>query len=179
MSLVEVDEEFQYSAGSSADADDDNDTEVATIKPTSPEFEYPGLDTDQELDDAVTLGSSSRGPGTADYSRELDDILGDGDEEDEVRHTNGFGAHDEEDDDEGFLYHGEDNSQPPPRSYKDHLRDVLGPDAAGEDSDEPPTPSENSRFSMTIHTDEDGEGDFSYEDESRQVGYFILCFFGK
>lgn len=150
---------FQYSAGASSDGDDD--TEVATLKPDSPEFVYNGLDDEDEATDPR--------PHSGDYSSRLDEILGETDDEPP---QNGFGdTHTEDgDDDEGFFYHGELEDTSRKKSYKAQLRDVLGPDANDEEDDEPATETEDSHL-QTQFNDEDDDEEFSYEEESRHLDH--------
>ncbi len=154
MPLAESGHSFQSSAGSSNDTDDD--TDAVTLKPTSPGFQYSALDADEQENGFQAQSD--------DYSSRLDEILGD--EEDELHTHDGESELMEDEDDEGFFYHGEDAARE--RSYKDHLRDVLGPDASVDDADEPSTPL--NQFHIRINTNDDDE-EFSYEEESRNVSF--------
>ena len=77
---------------------------------------------DDEADDRDDQGG--------DYSARLEELMSDDDE----HGKNGNGV-DEEDEDEGFFYTGVD--APPAGSYREQLRDVLGPDHDIDDTEEP------------------------------------------
>lgn len=76
-------------------------------------------------------GEDDRDDHLGDYSTRLEELMSDEDDQE----GNANGAEYEDEDDEGFFYNGTDSA--PAGTYREQLRDVLGPEHDLDDAEEP------------------------------------------